>query len=78
VRGEKGSVELVGTQAFTSWHESSTLRLGDQVEEFEAVDPYRLMIENFGKRIQGQDNWVLALETSLSVAKVLEQIQSTN
>jgi hypothetical protein len=36
------------------------------------------MIENFGKRVQGQDSWVLALETSLSVAKVLEQIQSTN
>ena len=78
VRGEKGSVELVDTQAFTSWHESSTLRLGDHTENFDAVDPYRLMIENFGKRIQGQDSWVLPLETSLSVAKVLEQIQSTN
>ncbi|ASY28031.1 dehydrogenase [Candidatus Planktophila limnetica] len=78
VRGEKGTVELVGTQAFTSWHKSSTLRLGDHTEEFQAVDPYRLMIENFGKRIQGQDSWVLTLETSLSVAKVLEQIQSSN
>jgi hypothetical protein len=55
----------------------STLRLGEQVEEFEAVDPYRLMIENFGKRIQGQESWVLSLETSLAVAKVVEQIQSS-
>ena len=78
VRGERGSVELVGTQAFTSWHEASTLRLGEHTEDFDAVDPYRLMIENFGKRIQGQDSWVLPLETSLSVAKVLEQIQSSN
>jgi len=76
VHGEKGSVELIGTQAFTSWHEASALRLGEQIENFEAVDPYRLMIENFGKRIQGQESWVLPLETSLSVGTVLEQIQS--
>jgi predicted dehydrogenase len=78
VRGEKGSVELIGTQAFTSWHEVSTLRLGEQIENFDAVDPYRLMIENFGKKIQAQDSWVLPLETSVSVAKVLEQIQSSH
>jgi len=78
VHGEKGSVELIGTQAFTSWHESSTLRIGEQIEAFDAVDPYRLMIENFGKKIQAQDSWVLPLETSVSVAKVLEQIQSSH
>ncbi|CAB4372420.1 unannotated protein [freshwater metagenome] len=75
VRGEKGSVELVGTQAFTSWHEVSTLRLGDHTENFDAVDPYRLMIENFGKRVQGQDSWVLPLETSLAVAKVVDNLR---
>jgi predicted dehydrogenase len=78
VRGEKESVELVGTDAFTSWHAASTLRLGESTENFDAVDPYMLMIENFGKRIQVQESWVLPLETSLSVAKVLEQIQSSN
>jgi predicted dehydrogenase len=78
VRGEKNSVELIGTQAFTSWHSASSLRLGEQVEEFEAVDPYMLMIENFGKRIHGQESWVLPLETSLSVAKMLGQLQSSN
>ena len=78
VRGEKNSVELIGTQAFTSWHSASSLRLGEQVEEFKAVDPYMLMIENFGKRIHGQESWVLPLETSLSVAKMLGQLQSSN
>jgi len=34
------------------------------------------MIENFGKKIHGQESWVLPLETSLSVAKMLGQIQS--
>ena len=75
VRGEKGSVELLGTDAFTSWHAKSSLRLGDVNEEFEAVDPYRLMIENFGKKLQGQPSWVLPLETSLSVAKMVDQLE---
>jgi len=76
VRGEKSSVELIGTQAFTSWHSASSLRLGQQVEEFKAVDPYMLMIENFGKKIHDQESWVLPLETSLSVQKMLGQLQS--
>ena len=78
VCGEKNSVELIGTQAFTSWHSASSLRLGGQVEEFEAVDAYMLMIENFGKRIHGQESWVLPLETSLSVQKMLDQLQSSH
>jgi predicted dehydrogenase len=75
VRGEKGSIELIGTDAFTSWHANSSLRLGEEKEEFEAVDPYRLMIENFGKKLQGQPSWVLPLETSLCVAKLVDQLR---
>ena len=75
VRGEKCSVELVGNQAFTSWHSPSTLRLGDNIENFEAADSYALMIESFGNRVNGLDSWVLPLETSLRVAKMLEQLQ---
>ena len=78
VRGEKNSIELIGTEAFTSWHTESRLRLGQQVEEFEAVDPYKIMIENFGKRILGQESWVLPIETSLLVQKMLGQLQSSH
>jgi predicted dehydrogenase len=78
VRGEKSSAELIGTQAFTSWHSASSLRIGQQVEEFEAVDAYMLMIENFGKRIHGEESWVLPLETSLTVQKMLGQLQSSH
>jgi predicted dehydrogenase len=77
VRGENGSVELVGTEAFSSWHSPSSLRLGENTENFDAVDPYMLMIENFGKRIRAEESWVLPLETSLSVAKMLEQLQGS-
>ena len=75
VRGEKQSVELLGKEAFTSWHANSSLRLGEMIEEFEAVDPYRLMIESFGKKLQGQPSWVLPLETSLSVAKMVDRLR---
>ena len=77
VQGEKGSVELIGKEAFTSWHTPSQLRLGDAVEEFEAVDAYRLMIENFGKKVQGLESWVLPLETSLFVQRALDQLRAT-
>jgi len=75
VRGEKESIELIGSEAFTSWHTKSSLRLGEKIEEFEGVDPYRLMVENFGKKIQGQPSWVLPLETSLSVAKMVDMLE---
>lgn len=75
VRGERHSAELLGSQAFTSWHSPSYLQLGEQIEEFEGVDPYKLMIENFGKRIHGEESWVLPLETSLWVQKVVDQIR---
>lgn len=76
VHGEKESVELIGSEAFTSWNSPSQLRLGEDIEEFDAVDPYQLMIENFGKKIQGQENWVLPLETSLFVQRALDQLRA--
>ena len=76
INGEKNSITFVGDQAFTSWHSPSTLQVGDLVEEFEAVDPYMLMIENFGKKIQGEDSWVLPLETSLWVQESVDQLNA--
>ena len=75
VQGKNGSAELLGDQAFTSWKATSALRLGNAVEEFAAVDPYQLMIENFGKSVRGEVGWVLPLSTSLWVAKVVDQLR---
>jgi predicted dehydrogenase len=74
VTGEKQIITFVGDQAFTSWHSPSSLQVGDLHEEFEALDPYMLMIENFGRKIQGQDRWVLPLETSLWVQKAVDTL----
>lgn len=74
IKGEKGSITFVGDQAFTSWNSPSALKIGDVVEEFEAVDPYMLMVENFGKKIQGEDCWVLPLGTTLWVQNAVSWI----
>ena len=76
IEGSLHSAELLGKQAFSSWHTPSSLRLGDLVEEFEAVDPYRLMIENFGKKINGEESWVLPVENTLWVSKIIEKLQN--
>jgi xylose dehydrogenase (NAD/NADP) len=76
VNGTKQSIELLGNQAFTSWHSPSRLRLGEDFEEFEAVDSYALMLESFGNRVNGLDSWVLSLETSLRVAKMVDRLRS--
>jgi hypothetical protein len=51
IKGEKQTITFVGSQAFTSWNSASTLQIGDATEEFEGIDPYKLMIENLGKKI---------------------------
>ena len=76
VTGEKKTITFVGDQAFTSWNSRSTLQISDLYEEFEAINPYMLMIENFGKKIQGQGSWVLPLETSLWVQKAVDQLRT--
>ena len=75
VKGENETIELLGTQAFTSWHSASALRLGEKIEEFEPIDPYQLMIENVGRRIRGEESWVLPLKTSLWVQKIVDQLR---
>jgi hypothetical protein len=53
------------------------LRLGENIEDFGAADSYALMIENFGNKVNGLDGWVLPLETSLTVAKMLGHLRNT-
>jgi hypothetical protein len=52
------------------------LRLGENFEDFEAVDTYALMLESFGNRVNGLESWVLPLEASLKVGKMLDQLRN--
>jgi D-xylose 1-dehydrogenase (NADP+, D-xylono-1,5-lactone-forming) len=78
IRGEKESVTFVGDQAFTSWKSVSTLQIGELQKEFEAVDAYMLMIENVGKKIQGEDSWVLPLKPSLWVQTMVGRLSANH
>jgi xylose dehydrogenase (NAD/NADP) len=66
--------------AFTSWHEPSTLRVrhgsDDRVESFAPCDPYRLMVQEVSRRIQGDEGWVLPHSTSFAVARLIDAVSS--
>jgi xylose dehydrogenase (NAD/NADP) len=73
--GENGTIEFSQGEAFTSWKEPSTLKIGNVEESFLPVDPFALMIENFGERIYGENAWLSPLAESLRVMGILDQIK---
>ncbi len=57
-------------------HDDRRRRRGQSaVEEFDACDPYLLMVEAVSARIRGGDEWVLPLSTSLAVARTLDAVR---
>ncbi len=73
-----GLVVDVPHPAFTSWREESTLRVVEdgveRIETFAACDAYHLMVEATSAVVLGEDAWVLPLSTSLSVARVVDEV----
>jgi predicted dehydrogenase len=78
ISGERGVIEFPTGQAFTSWKEASSLRIGDHVEDFSPVDPFALMIEAVGNRINGEQVWLPSLRESLWVMDVLDQVKASS
>lgn len=72
ITGNNGVIEFIKGAAFTSWNESSELRVGDHTEEFPPVDAYQLMMESVSSCISGGDDWILPIQESLDVAQVLD------
>jgi predicted dehydrogenase len=77
VTGSLSSIENIGNDAFTSYKNTSVLRIGDTLETFAPVDPYQLMVENFGARIIGETSWILPIEETIQVMEILDQIAAT-
>ena len=76
ISGELATIECPGDDAFTSWNRQSSLRIGDHLEEFAPVDPYRLMFENVSAFILGESAWIPAIDQSLYAAKILDQMRA--
>ena len=77
VIGSLSSIENIGNDAFTSFKNASVFKIGNTLETFAPVDPYQLMVENFGARIKGETSWVLPIEESIRVMEILDQIAVT-
>jgi len=74
--GASGNIEFPLGQAFTSWKEASSLKIGDHVENFAPVDPFTLMIEAMGNRIEGEPVWLPSMRESLWVMDMLDRIKA--
>jgi len=77
VTGSLSSIENVGNDAFTSLRNPSVLKIGDLAENFTPVDPYQLMVENFGARIKGEESWILPIKETIRVMEILDEIAGT-
>ena len=76
ISGSSGKIEFPQGQAFTSWKEASSIQIGETVENFAPVDPFTLMIEAVGNRIQGEPVWLPSLRESLWVMDALDKIKA--
>jgi D-xylose 1-dehydrogenase (NADP+, D-xylono-1,5-lactone-forming) len=78
VTGTTGRLVLTGPEVFTSWHRPSSLEWSDgthRVEEFGPVDPYRLMVEAFGRRRLGdEDAWLPPDDESGRTAALMDVV----
>jgi D-xylose 1-dehydrogenase (NADP+, D-xylono-1,5-lactone-forming) len=77
VTGSLGTIENVGNDAFTSLRNPSILKVGQSLEKFAPVDPYQLMVENFGSRILGETSWILPMNETIHVMEILDEIAAT-
>jgi D-xylose 1-dehydrogenase (NADP+, D-xylono-1,5-lactone-forming) len=78
VTGSVSSIENIGNDAFTSLRNPSVLKVGDLLESFAPVDPYQLMVENFGARINGEESWIIPIEETIRVMEILDEIAQYN
>jgi predicted dehydrogenase len=78
VAGSISTIKNIGNDAFTSLRSPSVLKVGETLENFAPVDPYQLMVENFGARINGEESWILPIEETIRVMEILDEIAQYN
>ena len=63
-------------EAFTSWREPSTLRVGKETEAFGTVDAFVQMTEQVSQYFAGDLSCHVSLAESLRVAEILDDVQA--
>lgn len=77
IDGDGGSIDFVGTDAFTNYRQPASLVITDDddvevVEHFAPVDPYRVMVEHVSRAVRGDEAWLPDRAWSLWVAEATE------
>jgi predicted dehydrogenase len=72
--GSTTTIEMLDGEAFTSWRESSSLRIGDVVEHFDEVDAFVSMTEQVSSHFAGVEPPLFDLEESLGVSRIIDEI----
>jgi len=72
--GSTTTIEMLDGEAFTSWRESSSLRIGDVVEHFDEVDAFVSMTEQVSRHFAGVDPPLFDPEESLGVSRIIDEI----
>jgi predicted dehydrogenase len=72
--GSRMTAAMLDGEAFTSWREPSSLRIGDVVERFERVDAFESMVEQVSRQFAGDEPALFDSGESLGVARIIDEI----
>ncbi len=73
-QGFSTDVAMVDGEAFTTWREPSSLRVGNTVETFAEVDAFTLMVEQVSRQFAGEEPALFDPSESFRAAQILDQI----
>lgn len=76
LKGSQGEIAISDDQAFTLWKQPGSLMINGKQEDFDPVDPYQVMFEQFSQKLRGKDAWLPEQWQSIRVAELVEQIQT--
>lgn len=74
IRGADAVVQTLQGEAFTSWREPSSLRVGDTEESFGYVDAFVEMTENVSMYLRDGSGWIFPGEETVRVADIIDTI----
>lgn len=61
-------------EAFTSWREASSLRVGETSENFPECDAFVMMVEQVSRQFSGEEPALFDFEDSLQTARILDRL----
>jgi D-xylose 1-dehydrogenase (NADP+, D-xylono-1,5-lactone-forming) len=76
IQGSVSRAHMLHGEAFTSWREATSLRVGEMEESFEPVDAFVEMTEQVSAYIADGSGWVFPQEDTQRVAQIVDDISA--